>query len=152
MRLNLIPPAGPIIRQRAYARNHTSISPLPPVGQAVSILPSISPPGPPAAGSQPAPPRFAVIEHQLRNLRSDHFDSPGIAGANPSSSPSPRVLSQFSNGAVPRSAIGSKPITAAPTASTQTAFVPATKTRTSCRSWAWSHRLSAQDKQPVWNQ
>lgn len=47
----------------------------------------------------------------------------------PNSSASRIVLSQVSNGAVPRSAMGSKPITAVPTASTHTALVPAISRR-----------------------
>ena len=38
------------------------------------------------------------------------------------------VLSHFSNGGAPRSAIGSRPITAVATASVQTQFIPATST------------------------
>ena len=64
-------------------------------------------------------------EARLGNRRTDNFDAAEVARAYPRCSARRSVLSHFSKGGVPRSAIGSKPITAVATASVETQFMPA---------------------------
>jgi len=63
----------------------------------------------------------------------------------PSCSASRNVLSEVSNGGVPRSAMGSNPISAMPTASVATQFVPAI----SRRGWTWRRPVAQGPSPPL---